>query len=151
MPSTVEDQDLRVRAVIYDVVMANGLPPSIAEVAQHLDLENTSVIESLERLATAKALVLQRESREVLMANPFSAVPTPFAVYANDRLYYGNCIWDALGIPAMLRTDGRIHCSCGCCGESMRVAVSGGTLAEGDGIVHFAIPAHQWWQDIVHN
>jgi hypothetical protein len=37
------------------------------------------------------------------MANPFSAVPTPFLVRSGDRSWYGNCIWDALGIPAMLQ------------------------------------------------
>ena len=107
--------------------------------------------ESLERLAAARALVLQSGSREVLMANPFSAVPTPFAVYANDHLYYGNCIWDALGIPAMLNTDARVESSCGCCGESMRLRVAAGNLEPVRGVVHFAIPAHQWWQDIVYN
>jgi hypothetical protein len=152
MPDTFEEQDLGVRALVYEVAMAAGLPPAIDEIARRLDLPQAAVVDSLERLAAARALVLQRESREVLMANPFSAVPTPFAVHANGRLYYGNCIWDALGIPAMLRTDARIDCSCGCCGESMHLAVEGGELAEASaGIVHFAIPAHRWWQDIVYN
>jgi len=110
-----------------------------------------SVRESLERLAAGKALVLQRDSREVLMANPFSAVPTPFAVRANDTLYYGNCIWDALGIPAMLRADARIDSSCGCCGEAMRLTVRAGQLEHLDAVVHFAVPAHRWWQDIVYD
>ena len=48
------------------------------------------------------------------MAEPFSAVPTPFAVYVDDQRYFGNCIWDALGIPAMLHADARIESSCGC-------------------------------------
>ena len=146
-----EDQDVSVRAVVYDVTMATGLPPAVRDIARRLQIVEASALASLERLAAGKALVLQRDSREVLMANPFSAVPTPFAVYANDRLYYGNCIWDALGIPAMLGTDARIECSCGCCGEAMNLAVSGGDLADLDGIVHFAIPAHRWWQDIVYN
>jgi len=75
----------------------------------------------------------------------------PFAVHANDRLYYGNCIWDALGIPAMLRVDARIDGSCGCCGESMRLALTAGELGAVDGVVHFALPARRWWDDIVYN
>ncbi|HSF25814.1 MAG TPA: organomercurial lyase [Blastocatellia bacterium] len=74
----------------------------------------------------------------------------PNLFYVDDHLYYGNCIWDALGIPAMLHTAARIECSCGCCGESMRLSVSAGTLAQFDGVFHFAIPASQWWQDIVY-
>lgn len=151
MTSTAEDQDVKVRAVVYDVTMATGLPPAIGDLAGRLDMPAAAVLQSLERLAAAKALVLQRESREVLMANPFSAVPTPFAVHARGRLYYGNCIWDALGIPAMLQADARIEASCGCCSEAMRLSVEGGVLLPAAGVVHFAIPAQQWWQDIVYN
>ena len=151
MLSTAEDQDVKVRASVYDVTMATGLPPTVDELTQQLAMPATAVIQSLERLATARALVLQRESREVLMANPFSAVPTPFAVHAKGRFYYGNCIWDALGIPAMLQADARIESSCGCCSEAMRLSVEAGELQQAAGIVHFAIPAHRWWQDIVYN
>lgn len=151
MRNAAEERDLRVRAFVYDVAMSSGTPPTVEQLAQRLGFSRGQVQESLERLATAKALVLQRESREVLMANPFSAVPTPFAVYANDRFYFGNCIWDALGIPAMLHTNARVESSCGCCGESMRLSVVAGELSPTDGVVHFAIPAHQWWQDIVYN
>lgn len=151
MVSTPEQQDLLVRARVYDVTMATGLPPTAGELSEGLGIPGGSVRESLERLAEAKALVLQRESREVLMANPFSAVPTPFAVHARGRLYYGNCIWDALGIQAMLRADARIESSCGCCGEAMRLSVDADALGPLSGVVHFAIPAHRWWQDIVYN
>jgi alkylmercury lyase-like protein len=151
MLGAAEEQDVKVRAAVYEAAMAAGVPPTVAQLARSLDLPPAAVRESLERLAAGKALVLQRESREVLMANPFSAVPTPFAVYANDRLYYGNCIWDALGIPAMLQADARIDCSCGCCGEAMQLTVRAGQLGPVDGVVHFAIPAHRWWQDIVYN
>jgi len=149
--SSGEEQDRGVRVWVYDRTMATGRPPTVHELAQHLDLPAAAVADSLERLASGRALVLQRESREVLMAGPFSAVPTPFAVHANDRLYYGNCIWDALGIPAMLRADARIDGSCGCCGESMRLALTAGELGAVDGVVHFALPARRWWDDIVYN
>ena len=148
---TSADQDVRIRAAVYDGTIEDGAPPLVDDLARRLSLTSSAVRESLERLAGCRALVLQPESREVLMANPFSAVPTPFAVHVDDRLYYGNCIWDALGIPASLRRDTRIECSCGCCGEAMALEVHGETLSGDDGVVHFAIPAHRWWQDIVYN
>jgi Alkylmercury lyase len=85
------------------------------------------------------------------MANPFSAVPTPFLVRVGDRSWYGNCIWDATGIPAMRGQDASIEASCGCCGTAMHLAVSDGSLGEAPGIAHFAIPAAHWWDDIVFN
>ena len=151
MQPLAEDMDLRVRAAVYDRMIAAGAAPTAAQLAGQLDLAPAEVRESFERLASARALVLQRESREVLMANPFSAVPTPFAVTVRGRLYFGNCIWDALGIPAMLAGDGRIDTSCGCCGEAMSLTIAGEQLTAAEGVVHFAIPARRWWEDIVYN
>ncbi len=45
-----------------------------------------------------------------------------------DRSWYGNCIWDAMGIPALLRRDATIEVSCGCCGTAMHVTVVNGSL-----------------------
>jgi hypothetical protein len=36
-------------------------------------------------------------------------------------------------------------------GELMQLAVQDSELAPVDGVVHFAIPAHRWWLDIVYN
>ncbi len=146
---TAEETDLKVRAAVYDSVMSRSKPFTAPELSQMLDLSLAEAKASLERLAAAKALVLQPESREVLMAPPFSAVPTPFAVFATDCLYFGNCIWDALGIPAMLSCDGRVETSCGCCGEAMSMTVEDQSLQTSEGLVHFAIPARKWWEDIV--
>lgn len=151
MDSDDAEVDFQVRAAVYDGAMRRGAVPLVAELVARLGLARDQALGSLERLAAGRALVLQRDSREVLMANPFSAVPTPFAVRAAGRLYYGNCIWDALGIPAVLGADGRIDCSCGCCGEAMSLAVDGDALQPTDGVVHFAIPARRWWEDIVFN
>src|SRR2546430_1451977 len=82
-----------------------GTPPSIGAVAAEMKIDSESVAASFRRLAEAHILVLQRDSGEILMANPYSAVPTPFLVQTPRYDAYGNCIWDALGIAAMLRAD----------------------------------------------
>ncbi len=148
---TPEQTDLTVRAAVYDSVMSRTKPFTARELSQTLDLPLAEAKASLERLASGRVLVLQPESREVLMAPPFSAIPTPFAVLAAGRVYFGNCIWDALGIPAMLGCDARVETSCGCCGEAMSMSVEGGALQASEGLVHFAIPARRWWEDIVYS
>lgn len=150
MSTPAEQTDVRVRVAVYERVVADGLPPARAHLAQHLELAPDQIAESLERLAAARALVLQAESREVLMANPFSAVPTAYAVRTGERLYYGNCVWDALGIPAMLGAAATVETSCACCGEAMALEVRENLLPAA-GVVHFAIPARRWWDDIVYN
>jgi mercuric reductase len=137
--------DDQVRARVYDVTMRSGRPPLVAELAAHFGATAAEVSESLQRLAAGRVLVVREE---VVMAAPFSAVATPFVVESGGVSYFGNCIWDALGIPAMLQRDAEIRTSCGDCGTAMSVRVENG-VAHGDGLIHFALPARQWWNDIV--
>ena len=143
--------DKVVRSHVYDCVMREGLPPTIVETSSALSRLSDDVRTSFQRLADGHILVLQKGSGEVLMANPFSAVPTPFFVKAGGRSYYGNCIWDAMGIAAILKQDATIEASCGCCSTAMNLRITNGSLEEACGIAHFAIPAAHWWDDIVFN
>ena len=140
--------DDEVRWHVYDVTMSEGTPPSRARLAELLDTTEENVAAALQSLATGRMLVLQPETGEVLMAGPFSAVPTPFRVTLAAFSCYGNCIWDALGIPVTLRADARIDTSCGDCGAATRIDVVSGEVV-GEGFIHFALPAKVWWQDIV--
>src|ERR1700730_13252730 len=108
--------DARVRAQVYEITMRTGAPPTSGEVARAMSLSGEAVLASFHRLADAHVLVLKPDTAEILMANPFSAVPTPFLVETKELSAYGNCIWDALGIPAMLGRDARIITSCADCG-----------------------------------
>ena len=143
--------DNEVRRYIYDHVMNEGLPPTVAETASALSTTPDNVAASFQRLADGHILVLGLAIRISPLSLCFSAVPTPFLVRAGNRFWYGNCIWDAMGIPAMLKQDATIEASCGCCGTAMHLAVAEGSLEEASGIAHFAIPAAHWWDDIVFN
>ena len=140
--------DIEVRRVVYDHTMREGHIPLVVEVASTLGAALPDVQSSFARLSDAHVLVLQ-ESGEVLMANPFSAIPTLFVVEAAGRQYWGNCIWDSLGILAMLGQDGRVVTSCADCSESLMVEVRGGQLITGNvGVIHYAVPAARWWDNI---
>lgn len=141
--------DAEVRAAIYNGFIAECACPSMAEVARKLAEPVSKIRESYARLAAAHMLVLQPVSGEVLMAIPFSAVPTAFRVEAVDRAWWGNCIWDALGVCAMIRADASILTSCPDCGESLSLTVERSELRPAEGIVHFAVPAAHWWDDVV--
>ncbi len=126
-----------------------GRPPTRLQAGYALGAEPMAISAAWQRLADAHVLVLQPESGEILMAAPFSAVPTPFPVATSHQHYYGNCIWDALGIIAALGEDALISTACGCCGLSLEVAVTGGQASAPPSLVHFALPAARWWDDIV--
>jgi hypothetical protein len=142
-------EDSALRLLIYDEIVRTSETPAVATLARLLNAPLDDVRASLRRMHDAHMLVLQ-PTGEILMANPFSAIPTPFVAEVGGRRWFGNCIWDAFGIIATHHTDGRVLTSCGISGETMELSVNDGVLA-GRGIVHFALPARRWWEDIVFN
>lgn len=144
-----DELDARVRSHVYSVTIERGSPPLIAEVASALRLTPADVHAAFERLAAGRALVLQPDSGEILMAEPFSAVPTPFVVEVAGFSCYGNCIWDALGVAVMLKQEARIKTACGDCGLALQLCVADGLVVGDAGVAHFAVPAREWWNDVV--
>ncbi len=140
--------DARVRGFVYGAALERGRPPTRAEIASALGRPVAEIERALARLQDGHVLVLQPGSGEILMANPFSAVPTPFEVATERHTSFGNCVWDGLGILAMLHGDGVVRSACACCGEALELRVRGGRLEPVDAVVHFAVPAKRWWDDI---
>jgi hypothetical protein len=142
---------IELRCLIYDGAIERCAIPSKIELAGATGTPLERVEGALRELADAHQLVLQRESGEVLMANPFSAVPTPFVVTIGARRWYANCVWDAMGIAAMTRSEGSLDASCGCCGSAERLTIPRDCKDDDPRVAHFAIPAAHWWDDIVFN
>jgi len=140
--------DQLVRSKVYELLLASGIMPSVADLAKSLGEQIEHVRTSLRNLHTGKALVLMPESGEILMANPWSAVPTSYVVEAGGKSWFGNCVWDGLAIPAAMGVPGKLISSCPCCGEAMTAEVDGRKLLAGDGVVHLALPAKKWWNNI---
>jgi len=140
--------DQQVRNKVYELLLASGQLPSIAELSSNLSCATEEIRTSLRNLHAGKALVLMPESGEILMANPWSAVPTSYAVEAGGKSWWANCAWDALAIPAAMGVRGKMITSCACCGEAMTAEVESRQLLGGEGIVHIALPAKQWWNNI---
>ena len=100
-------------------------------------------------LHEAHALVLDADAAAIRMANPFSAIPTPYRVLAQERWWYANCAWDAFGICAALGLDGRVESGCPDCGEPYSVEVRDGRIDRPELLFHVLVPAGRWWDDIV--
>jgi hypothetical protein len=140
------DRDVRLR--LYGRFVETGRPPSAAETAEALGVAPGEVESAYRRLHDERVIVLHPGTTEVWMANPLSAVPTPFSVEAGGRSFFGNCVWDALGVVAMLGGTGRVTTTCPDCGDPLALQVREGSLFAGDGLVHYEVPARRWWDDI---
>ncbi len=144
----IEMFEKQVRHFIYEHFVKTGQAPTIAQCVQALGSTVAEVKATYQRLAEGRALVLQGNG-EILMAEPFSAVPTAFYVEVGSHAWWGNCLWDALGIPAMLKEDARVITACGCCNDAMTLEIHNGELMNASGLIHFAIPPKDWWKDVV--
>jgi hypothetical protein len=142
-------QDLRIRNHVYASFVGTGSAPAPADAASALGLREDEVADAYRRLHDAHALVLEPGGTRIRMLNPFSAVETPHRVEAGGREWFGNCAWDALGIPGALHTDGSVRSACPDCGEPLELEVRDGELRRGSELlVHFVVPARRWWDDI---
>lgn len=145
----VDAADLELRNATYRLFVELGRAPTAAEVAGAVGRALPAVRDGWRRLHGAHALVLD-DAGEIRMANPFSAVPTPFRVEAGGRSWYAPCGWDAFGIGAALHVDSVIRTECADCREPLRIEVRDGRPTEGAaGLVwHVLVPAADWWSDI---
>ncbi|MBN9387023.1 MAG: hypothetical protein J0I20_03135 [Chloroflexi bacterium] len=140
--------DLETRRAILDHLRTTGELPGADQVAQALQLSNPEIEASFRRLHDGHIIVLQENGRDILMVQPFSAVPTPFNVEVAGRTWWGNCIWDAMGIVALFKQDAVIRTACADCNDSMLLTFENNALASGEGVIHFEVPARHWWDNI---
>jgi alkylmercury lyase-like protein len=140
--------DARTRLSVYQHFVRRSLAPAIGDISKELGASPAAIAASLERLASAHVLVLDPATRELWMAMPFSAVPTAFRVRTSAGEWWANCAWDALGISAMLQAPAEITTTCADCGAPPPIRTTGRALWTGSGVVHFAVPAASWWDDI---
>ncbi len=146
-----KDLDLLARDVrihVFREAAATAQVPQAPGISRALGRSVEDVRAALHELAAAKVLILAPNGGNIWAANPFCAVPSGFRVAAAGKRYWGICIWDALGIVAALGADGVITASCGDCGAGMTLEVRDGQLVRSEGVVHFAVPAHHWWDNI---
>lgn len=146
--SITDSFDTEVRVALLDFFIEHGRAPVAAEIAWRLDSSAPAVEESFRRLHEAHVLVLAPGSPYIWMANPMSALPTPYRVECRGKTFWANCVWDALGIPAMLGDDGVVRCSCPDCAEELHLEVVSDELIPSEQVVHYSVPARQWWDDI---
>ena len=145
----MDERDLRLRELTYALFIELGRAPTADEVASAAASTRADVQCGWRRLHDAHALVLNAAATEIRMANPFSAVPTAYRVYAGERWWYANCAWDAFGVCAALQVNGHIETSCADCGEALTADVRDRRPSNPGLLFHCLVPAAQWWDDIV--
>jgi hypothetical protein len=137
-----------VRLYVFRTAAETTRVPQAPEIAAALQQPHGVVHEALRSLAEGRVLILAPNDGTIWAAAPFCAVPTGFRVVAGGKRYWSICVWDALGIAAVLGRDARVEALCGDCGDQLVLEVQRGELHRSEGVIHFAIPARHWWDNI---
>ena len=145
------DFDTAVKLKIYETIAQTAQVPNSTEVAQSLNTTSVAIEAAFERLHQKRLLVPEPgDPSRIRMAPPFSGIPTPFRVISDEKVYYANCAWDALGIPAALHQDAIIEASDAHNDEEIILEVKNEHPLPEPCVIHFAVPAALWWQDIIY-
>lgn len=144
----VETLAREIRIHVFTRAAETARVPQYADICRALGYAEADVRAALHHLAANKVLILAPNDGNIWAANPFCAVPSGFRVEAAGKRYWGICIWDAMGIAAALGEDAVISATCGDCGTPMVNEIRDGRLSRGEGVVHFAVPAKRWWDNI---
>ncbi len=146
-PDQMDAFERQVRATVIQMLRDTGRAPTASAISEMLGLAESRASAALHSLADEHRLVLVSGTDRVRMAHPFSGVDSDFLVAIGERTWFANCVWDGLSILALLG-DGTLQTHSPATGESITLSVRDGAV-EGDAIVHFLIPARQFWDDIV--
>jgi hypothetical protein len=145
-----DDFDTTVKLAIYRITAETGSIPNAAAVAEATDSSQSKVLAAFQRLHAKRLLVPEpADPTRIRMAPPFSGIPTAFPVEALGRRYFANCVWDSYGIAAALHADAVIPASDGFSGEPLTLEVRDDKPVLHPYVAHFAVPAANWWDDIV--
>ena len=143
------DFDWMVRSQVFGSFGRSGRTLTTGDLAAVTGSSPSRVRGSLIKLQDARELVMDEGGDKVLMAHPFSGVPTSFPVETSEFTCYANCVWDALSIPALLRCDGWTKTSCPSSGETLEFGVKRWNVEGDDGVVvHLLTPLRRAWDDI---
>ena len=122
------------RRKIYQQYAAAGTPPKLAT-------------EDLVALEADHAVVLGPDGT-IAFANPFASGPAPYRIQTSGAVHYAICPWDALGVLAALGGDGVADGHCPDCGEPIAIRIREGALDPAEAVVHFLVPAANWYADL---
>jgi len=121
------DFDTSVKLNIYETIASTTRMPTSTEVASAIDSSVPEVVQAFQRLYEKRLLVLEPGSlSHIRMAPPFSGIETQHRVKIEDKIYFANC------------------------DEPMTFQIRDGKPLPQECVIHFAVPASQWWKDIVY-
>jgi hypothetical protein len=147
------NSDLKVlRKYIFDHFFENSSAPTLEETMQHFGLSRKEAFSRFKGLESEHHILLVPGTQRILMANPFSAVTTPFRVRVGDKRYFANCAWDTISMHVMLDTNARVESYCHHCAEPIEISLSDGEVTSSntqEPVIFLSMPVAKWYDNLI--
>ena len=141
-----------VRKYIFDHFFEYTTAPPLEEVMERFKLTRKEAFESFRELEADHHITMVPGTQRILIANPFSALSTPFRVFVGNKRYYANCAWDTVAIHVMLELDAQIESFCHHCAESIELVLSKGQVKSSkpsSPLIFLSTPVSKWYDNLI--
>jgi hypothetical protein len=141
-----------VRKFIFDQFYETASPPVLEEIMERFSVPRVEAFALLKAVEADHHILLVPGTQRILMANPYSAVTTPFRVYADGKRYFANCAWDTVSMHVMLDMGADIESYCHHCAEHLRISLDHGKLLSSstpEPTIFLSVPVSKWYDNLI--
>ena len=140
------------RKYIFDHFYEFTTAPPLEEVMQRFKLTRKEAFNRFRELEADHHILLIPGTQRILMANPFSAVSTPFRVYIGSSRYFANCAWDSVALHVMIEKEARIASFCHHCADTIEITMNGGEVKSSQPsapVIFLSTPVANWYDNLI--
>jgi hypothetical protein len=141
--------DLALRTAVYRQFAITGQSPSLDTMREAIGATSEQIVDGYRRLYAKRMLVPADDFASIMMAPPFSGIPTQHEVTVNGKKYFANCAWDAFGVVSALGGTGEVLSRCEQTLEPLLLQLTPDGPSSSRWLFHCVVPAADWWNNIV--
>jgi hypothetical protein len=147
-----EENLKNIRKFIYLAFIEKSHAPIIEEMIEKFPITKLEAIEIFTTLNERHLIVLQPFTNRILMAHPFSNIPTCWMVKSGKKRYYANCAWDAVALHFTLHKKIEIDSFCAFCAKKINIQLKNSNFSHENPestLIAISKPASLWWDNVI--
>jgi hypothetical protein len=148
----VNSEQRQMRKYIFDHFFEQATPPTLEEAMQRFSLSRAEAFARFKEVEADHHVLLVPGTQRILMANPYSAVTTPFRVHLGGKQYFANCAWDTVSLHVMLGSEARVESYCHHCAEPIGLELSGGKVVSSlpkKPLIFLSVSVARWYDNLI--
>ena len=142
----------RLRKYVFDFFLDTTHAPMLEDIMREFRLRRDEAHAGLKQLEASHHILLLPGTQRILMANPYSAIATPFRDTIGGKTYFANCAWDTVALHVMLDRPADVEASCHHCAEPIRLRLEQGKKTSSDPaepLIFLSVPVSKWFENLI--